>query len=111
MAVTSTPAESSFFRALALLNCKLDFSITYIPNLYIRPKILRGAAKTYFRENHCFSKKGDKIWAFDGTVVIFLKTGLLIGGKHREVAENVHNMAHIVVDSSSSIPLKSLFLF
>jgi hypothetical protein len=44
--VTSTPAESSFF------------IFTYIPNLDIPPKILRGATKTYFREKHCFLKKG-----------------------------------------------------
>ncbi len=39
--VTSTPAESSFFRALSLLK------------LYIV---------------HCFLKKGVEIWAFDGSV-------------------------------------------
>jgi hypothetical protein len=59
--VTSTPAESSFFRALALQNCKLDFTITYIPNLDIPPKILRGVTKTYFREKHCFLKKAVEI--------------------------------------------------
>ncbi len=43
--VTSTPAEISFFRALAL---KLDFIFTYIPNLDIPPKILRGAYQRIF---------------------------------------------------------------
>jgi hypothetical protein len=53
--VTSTPAEISFFKALALL--KLDF-FTYIPNLDISLQILRGVSKEYFREKHCFMKKG-----------------------------------------------------
>jgi hypothetical protein len=40
-------------------NCKLDLIFTYIPNLDIPPKILRGGlTKEYFREKHCFMKKG-----------------------------------------------------
>ncbi len=66
--VTSTPAESSFFRPLHFSNCKVDFILTYVPNLAIPPKILRGLTKEYFREKHCFlkKKKGVEIWAFDG---------------------------------------------
>ncbi len=52
MEVTSTPAKSSFFRALALLNCKLDFIITYIPNLDIPPKILRGGLPKHILEKN-----------------------------------------------------------
>jgi hypothetical protein len=55
--VTSTPGENSFFR---------DFIFTYIPNLDIPPKIFRGAYQEYFREKHCFLKKGVEIWAYDG---------------------------------------------
>jgi hypothetical protein len=46
--VTSTPAESSFFRALSLLKCTLDFNITYIPILDKPPKILRGDYQNIF---------------------------------------------------------------
>jgi hypothetical protein len=67
VAVTSTPAESSFFRALHCYNCKLDFIITYIPNLYIPPKILRGGLPRHILEKTTvFLKKGVEIWAFDG---------------------------------------------
>ncbi len=57
MEVTSTPAESSFVKALALLNCKLDFIITYIPNLDIPPKILRGAYQRIFYRKTLFTEK------------------------------------------------------
>ncbi len=70
MEITSTPAESSFFRALALLNCKRDFIFTDISSLDIPPKMLRGGLKTYSREkrkkNTVFVKKGVEIEAFDG---------------------------------------------
>jgi hypothetical protein len=46
--VTSTPAEMSFFKALALLKFKPNFIFTYIPNLDIPPKILRGAYERMF---------------------------------------------------------------
>ena len=46
--VTSTPAKSSLFKDLALLKCKLEFAITYIPNLDIPPKILKGAYQRIF---------------------------------------------------------------
>jgi hypothetical protein len=49
--------ESSFFRVLALLKLYTGLHI-YSEFLNIPPKILRGAAKTYFRENHGFPKKG-----------------------------------------------------
>jgi hypothetical protein len=41
-------SENCIFKALALLNCKLDFIFTYIPNLDIPPKILRGAYQRIF---------------------------------------------------------------
>ncbi len=70
MEVISTPAESSFFKALVLLNCKLDFIITYIPNLdiHVPPKILRGAYQRIFQRKTLFSEKRVEIWAFDGIV-------------------------------------------
>ncbi len=69
MEVTSTPLESSFFKALALLNCKLDFAITYISNLDIPPKNFeKGLPKNILEKNTVFCKKGVKIWAFDGTL-------------------------------------------
>jgi hypothetical protein len=44
--VTSTPAESSFFNAIVLL--KLDFNVTYIPNLDKLQKILSEAYQRIF---------------------------------------------------------------
>ncbi len=69
VAVTSTPAESSFFRALALFKLKTDFIITYIPNLYIPPKnFLGGGLPIHILEKtNVFRKMGVEIWAFDGT--------------------------------------------
>ncbi len=56
--ITSTPAESSFFRALALY-----FIITYIPNLYIPQKILRGGCQDIFKKKTTvFRKKGVEIY-------------------------------------------------
>jgi hypothetical protein len=60
MEVTSTPAEISFFKALALLNCKLDFIFTYIPNLDIPPKILRGAYLRIFKKTLFYEKRVSK---------------------------------------------------
>jgi hypothetical protein len=56
--VTSTPAESSFFRALALLKLQLDLIITYIPNLDIPPNILRGGGfPKHILEKNAVSEK------------------------------------------------------
>ncbi len=62
--VTSTPAESSFFRALSLL--KMYTGLQYYIYFDFRQTSKNfegaGATKTYFREKHCFLKKGVEIW-------------------------------------------------
>ncbi len=82
--VTSTLAESSFFKALALLNCKLDFIITYILNLDIPPKILRGLTKDYFWEKHCFLKKRvPKYGCLVYTTTLYMMVDKVKGGGRR----------------------------
>jgi hypothetical protein len=56
--VTSTPAESSFFRSLSLLHlCTLDFNITYIPKVskYGRLTVHLVALKTQPLEKNSYS--------------------------------------------------------
>ncbi len=39
--------------------------------------MLRGLTKEYFREKHCFLKKGVEIWSFDGTYITVTGNKLL----------------------------------
>ncbi len=67
MEETSTPAEISFLKAFALLKF---FSNRLRIKTYLQ-KFWGGLTEEYFREKHCFIKKGVEIWAFEGTLLFF----------------------------------------
>jgi hypothetical protein len=62
MALTSALPENFILRAHVVLNLYtgnhhyISFEFQFTAD--IPPKILRGVTKTYFREKHCFLKKG-----------------------------------------------------
>ncbi len=60
MEVTSTPAESSFFKALALLKLQTGLHYHIYSEFRHTPKPFEGGGltKEYFREKHYFLKKG-----------------------------------------------------
>ncbi len=85
MDVTSTPAESSFFKALALLKLKpgLHFHI-YSEFRHTSKNFEGGLPKNILEKNTVFWKKGVEIWAFDGSCLFGARRNYLAGGQIHE---------------------------
>jgi hypothetical protein len=83
--VTSTPAESSFFKALALLKLKpgLHFHI-YSEFRHTSKNFEGGLPKNILEKNTVFWKKGVEIWAFDGSCLFGARRNYLAGGQIHE---------------------------
>ncbi len=68
VAVTSTPGESSFFRALALLKLYTGLhNHIYSEFIHTSKNFEGGLPRNILEKTTVFRKKGVEIWAFDGS--------------------------------------------